>query len=123
MQNYIHYLNEKGQRLSEINPGSNEYALSVPDALQFIELLDDTKTIILGGDILTEKNNRLIYVYQLWGEKYQYLNWHCDKKKNEINEIYIERSREYAKNCVNNANAIATKLQCKCYIVLVLKQV
>jgi len=54
---YLDFLKEKGRPLSEINPGSDEVALTVIDALQALELLRDNQTAILGGDILSEENN------------------------------------------------------------------
>lgn len=116
---YIDFIKEKGKPLSEINPGSDEIALTVSDALQALELLRDSQVAILGGDILSEENNELIYAYQLWGEEYQYLNWYCDKKDNESKENYLQRSYVLARECIANASKTAEKLKKKYYIVLV----
>lgn len=116
---YLDFLKEKGKPLSEINPGSDEIALTVNDALQAFELLKDSQTAILGGDILSEDNNELIYAYQLWGEEYQYLNWYCDKNDNESRAHYLQRSYVLAQEGIVHANETAEKLKKKCYIVFV----
>jgi hypothetical protein len=117
---YLNFLKEKGRPLSEINPGSDEIALTVNDALQALELLIDSQMAVLGGDILSEENNGLIYAYQLWGEEYQYLNWYCDKNDNESTEDYLQRSYMSAKEGITNANKTAEELKKKCYIIFVI---
>lgn len=116
---YLDFLREKGKPLSEINPGSEEIALTVSDALQGLELLRNSQAAILGGDILSEESDELIYAYQLWGDDYQYLNWYCDKKDNESKEDYLQRSYVLAKEGISNASKTAENLKMKCYIVLV----
>ena len=116
---YLNFLREKGRILSEINPGSDEIALTVEDALQALELIKDSKEIILGGDILSEDNNELIYAYQLWGEEYHVLNWCCYRTSNESKDAYLKKSYDIAKESITNANEIAGKLKRKCFIVLV----
>ena len=116
---YLEFLKEKGKPLSEINPGSDEIALTVSDALHALELLRDTQTGILGGDILSEKNNELTYAYQLWGDEYIYLNWCCDRNGNENNADYLQRSYVLAREGIINASKIAEQLNSKCYIVFV----
>lgn len=116
---YLNFIKEKGRPLSEINPGSDEIALAVDDALQAIELLKDNQTAILGGDILSEDSGELIYAYQLWGEEYHYLNWYCDRIDNESEDDYLKRSYILAKEGITNAHATAEKLKKKCYIVFV----
>jgi hypothetical protein len=118
---YLDFLKEKGRPLSEINPGSNERALTVNDALQALELLIDSRTAILGGDILSEENNDLVYAYQLWGKEYHYLNWYCDKSGNESSENYLQRSYVLAREGIANANKTAEKLKRNCYIVFVIE--
>ena len=117
--NYLNFLKQKGKPLSEINPGSDEIALTVEDALQALELIKDSGEIILGGDILSEDNSELIYAYQLWGEEYHFLNWYCDRTSNEGKEAYLRRSYDMAKESINKANETAEKLKKKCYIVFV----
>ncbi|MBX3044832.1 MAG: hypothetical protein KF896_14060 [Ignavibacteriae bacterium] len=119
---YLNFLKEKGIPLSEINPGSDEIALSVSDALQGLELLRDSQVAILGGDILSEANNELIYAYQLWGEEYLYLSWCIDhKNKYESKEDYLKRSYDLAKVSIYKAYEVAEKLKKKCYIVFVIE--
>jgi hypothetical protein len=117
--NYLNFLKEKGKPLSEINPGSDEIALTVEDALKALELIKDSKEIILGGDILSEENNELIYAYQFWGEEYHCLNWYCNKANNESEESYLKRSYITAEESIINANKTACKLRKKCYIVFI----
>lgn len=117
---YINFIGKKGRALSEINPGSDEVALTVDDALLALELLRNGQTIILGGDILSEENNGLTYAYQLWGEEYIYLNWYCDKINNESEGEYLQRSYEVAKTGISNANEVAEQLEKKCLIVFVI---
>ena len=120
MSTYLNFIKEKGRSLSQINFGSNEFALKVDDALEALTLLKEDKAVILGGDILTEENEQLVYAYQVWGDEYQYLNWYCDINDNENVFDYINRSYILAKESIINANKIAEKLKMKCYIILVL---
>ena len=117
--NYLIFLEKKGISLSIINPGSEEKALLVEDSLQAINLLKDEKIAILGGDILSEINGKLIYAYQLWGSEYISLNWYCDEIPNENRDTYLNRSYEIAKKTIIEAHAIADNLNKKCYVVLV----
>lgn len=118
---YLNFLQKKGRPLSEINPGSDETALAVNDALQALDLLEHNQMTILGGDILSEENNELAYAYQVWGDEYQYLNWYCDRVDNESKDDYAKRSYVLARESIANANATAEKLKKKCYIVFVIK--
>jgi hypothetical protein len=120
ISNYLDFIRKNGRLLSEINPGSKEIALTVKDALQALELLIDSQIAILGGDILSEDNNRLIYAYQLWGSEYHFLNWYCDRKDNESEKYFLNRSYNTAKVSIINAKKIADQLKQSCYIVLVI---
>ena len=121
MLDYTNYVKEKGKSLSEINPGSDELALTVEDALKAINLLCEMQIAILGGDILSAKENGgLIYAYQLWGSEYHCLNWYCDKIDNESQEDYAKRSCKLAKESITIANDTAKRLGKKCYIVIVI---
>lgn len=117
---YLGFLKGKGRPLSEINPGSNEIALTVNDALEALELLTMSQTVILGGDILSEKKNSLSYAYQLWGEEYICLNWYCEKVDNETKEAYLKRSYETARESIMNAKKIADQLKKRCYVVFII---
>lgn len=116
---YFDFIKLKGRPLSEINPGSDEKALEVDEALQAIELLRDSQLPILGGDITSSDSGRLIYAYQLWGSEYHYLNWYCDKQDNESQTEYCLRSYEVAKESINKAAEVSKQLKRDCYIVLV----
>ncbi|CAM4120990.1 Immunity protein 40 [Pedobacter westerhofensis] len=119
---YFDLVKEKGLPLSEINPGSDEMALSVKDALEALELLRDSKVAVLGGDIYTQVDNQLIYAYKLWGEKYVYLNWYCDKVGTENEAEYLLRSYITAKESIVKAFEISKELEKSCYIVLVIEE-
>lgn len=117
ISNYLDFLKEKGKPLSGISPGSNEMALTVEDALQALDLIKDNKLIILGGDILSEENNELIYAYQLWGQEYHDLNWYLTTEDYERRDYF--KSYGIAREGIANANKIAEQLKKKCYIVFV----
>ncbi|MDR1624068.1 MAG: immunity 40 family protein [Tannerellaceae bacterium] len=120
ISNYLKFIREKGRPVSEINPGSDEIALAVDDALQAIELLKDNQTAILGGDILSEdENGKLMYAIHLWGYDYHYLNWYCDRIDNESEDDYLKRSYNIAKEGIINASKTAERFNKKCYIVFV----
>lgn len=118
---YLNFIKEKGRPLSEINLSSDEVALMVSDALQALELLKDSQTIILGGDILSEDaNNKLGYAIRLWDYDYHYLNWYYDKAEDKSGADYLQRSYEVAKAGIANANEVAERLKKKCLIVFVI---
>jgi hypothetical protein len=121
ISNYFNFIREKGRSLSEINMGSDEIALVVDDALRALDLLNDNQIAVVGGDILSEKENgSLIYAYQLWGSEYHCLNWYCAKKDDESQEDYVKRSHMVAKKSIQTANDIAMRLSKKCCIVIVI---
>ena len=114
------FIRERGRPLSEINPGSDELALSVDDALEAVELLRDTQTIIFGGDILSNESDILIYAYQQWGSEYHYLNWSCEKMDNENQPEYCNRSYDVARESIIKAKEVADRLGKIGFIVLVI---
>ncbi len=89
---YLNFISEKGRPILEINPGSEERALKVDDALQAIELLHNTQSAILGGDILSDDSGKLAYTYE---------NWYCEKLDNESQTDYVNRSYNIARNYIN----------------------
>lgn len=121
LSNYLNFIKEKGRSLSEINPGSNEIALTVNDTLYALNLLEDNQIAILGGDILSEDiHSRLAYVIHSWGYDYHYLNWYCDKMESESQEDYVKRSYTIARESIKTASDIARRLGESCYIVIVI---
>jgi hypothetical protein len=116
---FLEFANKMGLPLSTINPGSTEFALEYKDALDGLEILKKCDVAILGGDILTLKSGKLIYVYQLWGDEYHYLNWYCLKMKKESEQEYFFRSCLVAREAIENAHKIALKFGDPCYIVFV----
>ena len=119
ISNYIDFIRDRGRSLSEINPGSNELALSVDDALKAVELLRGTQSIIFGGDILSNESDVLIYAYQQWGSEYHYLNWSCEKMDNENQSEYCDRSYDVAREGIIKAKEVADRFGKICFIVLV----
>lgn len=93
MTKYTYFLKERGRSLSEINPGSDEIALKLDDALQAIELLKDARVPILGGDILSDVSGTLSYTYE---------NWYCEKIEQETPNEYIERSYQISRTYLSN---------------------
>lgn len=81
--NYRDFLKTYGHPLSNINPGSDEIALNIHDALLAIEFLKEAQVAILGGDILSDESGKLTYTYE---------NWYCEKLNNESNDEYLTRS-------------------------------
>jgi hypothetical protein len=93
LSKYVSFVKERGRPLSEINPGSNEVALTIEDALSAIELLQEAKLAILGGDILLDESGKLVYTYE---------NWYCEKIADENDVDYINRSCLYSKSYITN---------------------
>ena len=119
ISDYLAFVRSKGRALSVINPGSDEVALSVDEALEAIGLLEDSQLPVLGGDILSTESGRLIYAYQLWGSGYHCLSWYCDKLENESDAAYAVRSYELAKKAISKAANVAKKLSEDCFVVLI----
>lgn len=118
---YLDFIKSKGRPLVEINPGSDEVALSVDIVLQAIELLKNNQVPVLGGDILSVDDlGKLIYAYQLWGSEYHCLNWYCDKTDNESPSEYCDRSYKIAQKSIQEAAKVSKRLGKECYIVLVI---
>ena len=115
---YLGFLNQKGRPLCA-DYQSEEKALSVEDALQAIDLLNEEKIAIYGGDIFTEADGELVYAHDIWGKEYYYLNWYCDKSEDEERADYLQRSYDKAKEGIMEAKKAADRLDKKCYIVLV----
>lgn len=110
LSNYMLFLQEHGRSLSEINPGSDEIALQIDDALQAIELLQEANTAILGGDVLTNESGTLVYTYE---------NWYCDKLSNDTQEKYRIKSYTTAKAYMNDLIKKGYKNR---YVVIVVKK-
>lgn len=116
---YWIFRQKNGRSLADLNPGSDEMALTVSDTLVAVNLLEKEKMPILGADVLLEYEGNLRYLYQILGYEYIYLNWYCDKQDNENNEEYIQRSYNVAKEYINSIAEIEKEYNIQCYIVLV----
>lgn len=119
MNKYFDFAKSKGIELSVINPGSKEIALEANDALEAINLIKECKLTILGGDVLSIKEGKLIYSYKFWGIEYHYLNWYCNKNENESQDEFTMRSYEIAIESINRAIEVSKSLIKDCYIVFV----
>ena len=116
---YLDFLKKNGRPLCETYIGSDEIALTAENALQALELIKDSQILIIGGDVLSEDNNKLIYAHQLWGQEYHVLNWYLDTE--DLKRKDFLKSYHIAKEGIINANKIANKLKKNCYIVLVIE--
>ncbi|WP_284119377.1 hypothetical protein [Acinetobacter seifertii] len=113
---YNDLIENKGISLSLINSGSDEFALYFNDAINSLELLENEKAIIFGGDVLIEEDGELMYAYQQWGGEYIYLNWYFECK--DISRCYLE-SYNYAKERLNEIKRISDQFRSTCLIVFV----
>ncbi len=116
---YLDFLKKNGRPLCETYIGSDEIALTAENALQALELIKDSQILIIGGDVLSEDNNKLIYAHQLWGQEYHVLNWYLDTE--DLKRKDFLKSYHIAKEGIINANKIANKLKKNCYIVLIIE--
>jgi hypothetical protein len=107
--------------MSETYEGSNEFALSIKDALFAITLLSGSKMPILGGDIVSEdENGQLVYAIHLWGYEYVYLDWYYEMEcLNKNGDEYVGKSYQLAREKIITANNVAIHLRKSCYIVIV----
>lgn len=109
---YWSFVKERGRCLSEMNPGSDEFALTIDDSLQLLNLLLENDIAILGGEVVTEtKKGSLKYAYHHWGAKYVYLDWCCDDIENETKDEYVKRSNKCAQQAILRAGDVAKKLK------------
>ncbi|EOE6710127.1 hypothetical protein ACKSBH_002577 [Acinetobacter baumannii] len=117
---YSEFIKDKGVSLSLINPGSNEFALYFDDTMSALELLKIEKAIILGGDVLVDKNDELMYAYQQWGGEYAYLNWYFECNNNDLTQCYLE-SYNWTKEKLNEIKRIIDQFKAISLIVFVVK--
>ena len=116
---YTDFVKTSGVPLSEINTGSEEFALNYDNAKKALLILESENVAITGGDILTKNESGLIYAYQEWGEEFSCLKWYCEKLKYEEYSEYQKRSIEIAKNGIEKAQQIAISKNQSCLIVFV----
>jgi hypothetical protein len=102
-----HFLRSRGRPMSEINPGSHEYALTLQDAKQLISLLPGSTVPLLGGDVVAESEGRLRYTYE---------NWYIVREPAEDDESHARRSYRKAEDFISSLEARAAP---KTYVVFV----
>ncbi len=108
LSKFLSFVEEKGRPLSEINPGSDEIALKINDAFHTINLLQEIRIPILGGDVLSDESGKLIYTYE---------NWYTERKDRESNEDYTNRSYEDAREYIKGVEKRSGKNR---YVVIVI---
>jgi hypothetical protein len=108
MSHYLSFIRDKGRPLSEINPGSDEYGLRIDEALKALEILQETQSAILGGDILTGESGVLAYTYD---------NWYCEQYESESHMDFVKRSLDTAKAYIQE---IAKRSGNDRYVVIVI---
>ena len=90
---YTQIQTQKGLPLAALNPNSREVALPRQSALEALSTLKGSRVAVLGGDVLTQKDGLLKYVYA---------NWFCAKQNGESLDEYAERSLRYASSYVSS---------------------
>ena len=121
ISSYLSFMKSNGIPLVDINPDSDDFAFSIDNAFKAIDIIKKQESSILGGDILTSDEGKLVYAHELWGSEYHYLNWYCDKIGKEDIESFSKRSYKLAEKGINEANKIAQRLEKDCFIVFVIK--
>jgi len=102
------FVRKNGRPLSEINPGSSEFALGVDDSLHALSLIEVAKSAVLGGDILSDESGKLSYTYE---------NWYCQRMVSESEIDYRLRSYQVAREYISKVASRSGKNR---YVVLVI---
>jgi hypothetical protein len=110
MDEYNRILFHEGLPLSQINPGSTEYALSADAALRAIGALEGTAIAILGGDVLTENDGKLAYTES---------NWFCNKQDGSCDQEYAVASRAAAAEYISRYEATTGARQHALYVLVI----
>ncbi|MDR0787463.1 MAG: hypothetical protein LBG44_06310 [Gemmatimonadota bacterium] len=119
---YLDFIEECGRPLSDINPGSDEWAISLNDVPSALKLLKDEQWIILGGQLLlTDSTDRLVYAVHAWSFDYHYLSWHYEPNRSDNREVSAPRSFEAAVAGIAEITRVAKIKGCDCYIVFVVR--
>lgn len=93
--------------MREIDPGSDQVALKLPDALKALDLLAGSQVAVLGGDVLTDSSGKLTYSYE---------NWYCDQLPGENPLTFVDRSQSVAREFISK---LLKRAQENLFIVLV----
>lgn len=110
----VNFIKRNGKSMLDI--GINDYVLNFDDSISALNLFNEESINILGGDIYLEIENELVLAYKIWGSKYHFINWYCQKNRFESNEEYQKRSVILAKENILNVNEIAKSFNHECYI-------
>ena len=90
---FLRFVSAVGRNLSEINPGSDELALTPSDAIEALDFLSGSQVAILGGDVLSDSAGKLSYVYE---------NWYCEQLRGEDLLDFVRRSQTVAREFIEN---------------------
>lgn len=90
LPNEIVNIIEKGENLEKY--GVNNWAITRKEALRLLELLEENKSAVYGGDVYVRNQNQIDLTYD---------NWFCERDKQEIETDYIKRSILFAKNYID----------------------
>lgn len=85
---FTHFVRDNGRKLSEVNPGSDEFALTPLHAKVAIDFLSGSQVAVWGGDVMSDADGKLTYVHE---------NWHCERLSGEDPAIFIRRSHAQAR--------------------------
>lgn len=115
---YLNFVRQKGESLSKIYSGSNDYyALPVDEALRSLDILRQLEIPIVVGEFFSKQHGEIDSIVKLWGSRYFTLDWDCTQKNNEKHIDYVERSLLEAKNKIQAAIEVAKKMNLPCYVL------
>ncbi len=98
---FLNFIKENGKPVSEVDPGSDEFALTSDDALHAIELLKEGAAPIIGGEAFVQGPEKIEHAYKVLGDQYHTLDWSSDPKEDsETDEGYANRTYEVAKGAI-----------------------
>ena len=91
MEKVKNFLKDRGVSLVSI--GINAYALKKSDALEFLNILEQEKVPVLGGEAFSWKDNCLTLTYD---------NWFCNRDDSKNKDCFLLLSLEKARNFIEN---------------------
>jgi hypothetical protein len=104
---FLRFVSENGRKLSEVNPGSTEFALTPAEAIVALDFLSESRLAILGGDVLSDSNGKLSYIYE---------HWYCEQSTGEAPSDFIRRSQTVAREFIGN---LVKRKDANLFVVLV----
>ena len=92
--NVVNEILKVGVSLESI--GVKNWALSKEDAVKVLDKFYELQIPILGGDVCENINGVI---------QYNYDNWYCDRRPNESQLDFVNRSITQARDYINNYNS------------------